>query len=42
LKSIVGVTNTVRVSLYFYNTFEEIDNLVELLSDYDKIVKEMI
>ena len=42
LKSSVGVNNTVRVSLYFYNTFEEIDNLIELLSDYDKIVKEMI
>ena len=42
LKSSVGVNNTVRVSLYFYNTYEEIDNLVELLSDYDKIVKEMI
>ena len=42
LKSSVGVTNTVRVSLYFYNTYEEIDSLIELLSDYDKIVKEMI
>ncbi|MCM1052841.1 MAG: cysteine desulfurase [Ruminococcus sp.] len=42
LKSSVGVTNTVRVSLYFYNTYEEIDNLIELLSDYNKIVKEMI
>ena len=42
LKSSVGVTNTVRISLYFYNTYEEMDNLVELLSDYDKIVKEMI
>ncbi len=42
LKNSVGVTNTVRISLYFYNTYEEIDNLVELLSDYDKIVKEMI
>ena len=42
LKSSVGVTNTVRISLYFYNTYEEIDSLVELLSDYDKIVKEMI
>ncbi len=42
LKSSVGVTNTVRVSLYFYNTTEEIDNLVELLSNYDKILKEMI
>ncbi len=42
LKSSVGVTSTVRVSLYFYNTYEEIDNLVELLSNYDKIIKEMI
>ncbi len=42
LKTSVGVNNTVRVSLYFYNTFEEIDSLVELLSDYDKIIKEMI
>lgn len=42
LKSSVGVTNTVRVSLYFYNTIEELDNLVELLSDYQKLVKEMI
>ncbi len=42
LKSSVGVTNTVRVSLYFYNTYEEIDNLVELLNDYERIVKEMI
>ncbi len=42
LKSSVGVKNTVRISLYFYNTYEEIDSLVELLSNYDKIVKEMI
>ena len=42
LKSSLGVTNTVRISLYFYNTTEEIDSLVELLSDYDKILSEMI
>lgn len=42
LKSSVGVNNTVRISLYFYNTYEEIDNLIELLSNYDKIIKEMI
>ncbi len=42
LKTSVGVTNTIRVSLYFYNTYEEIDALVELLSDYNKIEKEMI
>ncbi len=42
LKNEVGVTNTLRVSLYFYNTFEEIDMLVELLSDKEKILKEML
>ena len=42
LKNAIGVKNTVRVSLYFYNTKEEIDALVELLSDKDKIMKEMI
>lgn len=42
LKSITGVKNTVRVSLYFYNTYEEIDSLIELLTDKDKIIKEMI
>ena len=42
LKRSIGVKNTVRVSLYFYNTKEEIDALVELLKDRDKIMKEMI
>lgn len=42
LKSKTGVKNSIRVSLYFYNTFDEIDKLVELLSDKDKIMKEMI
>ena len=42
LKDEVGVKNTCRVSLYFYNTFEEIDRLVELLSNKDRIMKEML
>ena len=42
LKSETGVKNSLRVSLYFYNTFEEIDKLVYLLSDRNKIMKEMI
>lgn len=42
LKKSIGVRNTVRISLYFYNTKEEIDALVELLKDRDKIMKEMI
>lgn len=42
LKSETGVKNSLRVSLYFYNTYEEIDKLVSLLSDKDKIMREMI
>ena len=42
LKKEVGVTNTCRVSLYFYNTEEEVDALVDLLRDTDKIMKEML
>lgn len=42
LKKAIGVKNTVRVSFYLYNTKEEVDTLVELLSDRDKIMKEMI
>ena len=42
LKHSIGVKNTVRVSLYFYNTKEEIDTLVELLTNKEKIMKEMI
>lgn len=42
LKDEVGVKNTCRISLYIYNTKEEIDRLVELLRDKDKIMKEMI
>lgn len=42
LKNVTGVINTVRISLYFYNTESEIDELVELLSNKEKIEKEMI
>ncbi len=42
LKDAVGVRNTCRVSLYLYNTKDEIDRLVELLSDKKRILKEMI
>ncbi len=42
LKNATKVTNSLRVSLAFYNTESEIDTLVELLSNKDKIVKEML
>lgn len=40
-KDVFGVANSLRVSLYFYNTESEIDTLVDLLKDKDKILKEM-
>lgn len=42
LKNATGVTNTLRISLYFYNTENEIDELVELLKNKEKIELEMI
>jgi cysteine desulfurase / selenocysteine lyase len=42
LKDEVGVKNTCRISLYFYNTKEEIDHLIELLKNKNKIEKEML
>lgn len=42
LKNVTGVTNTIRVSLYFYNTETEIDEFVELLKDKKKIEDEML
>jgi acetylornithine/N-succinyldiaminopimelate aminotransferase len=41
-KNVTGVDNSLRISLYFYNTEKEIDELVELLRDKEKIVREMI
>lgn len=42
LKNAIGVKNTVRISLYFYNTESEIDKLVSLLSNKERIISEMI
>lgn len=42
LKNATGVTNSLRVSLYFYNTEKEIDELVELLKNKQKIEEEII
>lgn len=41
-KDIFGFSNSLRVSLYFYNTESEIDALIELLKDKDKIMREML
>lgn len=41
LKDELGIKNTCRISLYFYNTKEEIDELVQVL-DNDNIINEII
>ncbi len=42
LKNAIGATNSLRVSLYFYNTETEIDEFVEILKNKQKIEDEMI
>lgn len=42
LKNAIGATNSLRVSLYFYNTETEIDEFVGLLKNKQKIEDEMI
>jgi len=42
LKSEVGVRNSLRVSLYFYNTESDIDALIELLMNKEKMEREML
>ena len=39
LKEESSFTDTVRISLYFYNTYEEIDILIDALKNYDEIMK---
>lgn len=39
LKDESGFTDTIRISLYFYNSYEEIDKLVEALMDYKAIME---
>ena len=42
LQEAICDTNTCRVSLYFYNTKEEIDKLIEALKDQDKILDTVV
>jgi cysteine desulfurase/selenocysteine lyase len=37
LKDEIDVKNTCRISFYFYNTFEEIDRVIELLRNNKEI-----
>ena len=37
LKDEIGIKNTCRISFYIYNTFEEVDKLVDALKNSDKL-----
>ena len=39
LKDEMDIKNTVRISMYFYNSFEEIDKLIEVLKNSKDIFK---
>ena len=42
LKDELGINNTCRISLYFYNTKDEVDNLIEILKDKQRIINNII
>lgn len=42
LKDEIGVTNTCRISFYFYNTKEEVDALIKVLEEEDILLKSLI
>ncbi|MBR6072865.1 MAG: cysteine desulfurase [Bacilli bacterium] len=42
LKNVIGTDHTIRISLYLYNNKEDIDKVVKLLSDKERIMKEML
>ena len=42
LQEVICTTNTCRVSLYFYNTKEEIDKLISALMNQDKILDTLV
>ena len=42
LKFVTHKNSSVRISMYFYNTYEDIDKLVDLLKDKNRILEEMI
>ena len=38
LKDEMGIDNTVRISLYFYNTKNDVDHLINALKDKEAIL----
>ena len=42
LKDVIGVKNTVRVSMYLYNNYEDIDRLIKVLKNNKEILNSVI
>ncbi len=42
LKDVIGIKNTVRISMYLYNNYEDIDKLVEVLKNNKEILNSII
>ena len=42
VKDLIGISNTCRVSLYFYNTKEEIDKFVDVIKNREDLMKVII
>ena len=42
VKDLIGISNTCRISLYFYNTKEEIDKFIEVISNREDLMKVII
>ncbi len=42
VKDLIGISNTCRVSLYFYNTKEEVDKFIEVIKNHDDLMKVII
>ena len=38
----IGIKNTVRISMYLYNNYEDIDKLIEALENKDNLYKEIL
>ena len=42
VKDLIGVNNTCRVSLYFYNTREEVDKFIDVLKNKEDLLKVIV
>ena len=42
VKDLIGISNTCRVSLYFYNTKEEIDKFIDVIKNREDLMKVII